>query len=63
MSGESHPVLSGAIPAFKQFMTVWEKLSEEQPHLAPLIQRGLHWAYMYYMRMDCTRAYTIAMRM
>jgi hypothetical protein len=61
MSRESHPVLSGAIPAFKQFMTVLEKLSEEQPHLVLLIQRGLDWAYMHYVRMDRTRAYTIAM--
>jgi hypothetical protein len=63
MSRESHPVLSGAIPTFEQFMTVWEKLSEEQPNLAPLIQRGLDCAYMYYARMDHTHAYTIAMHM
>jgi hypothetical protein len=61
MSGESHPILSGAIPAWEQFMTTWEKLSDEQPHLAPLIKKGLDWAYLYYGRMDHTRAYVIAM--
>jgi len=61
MSGEKTPILSGTIPAFEMFMTKWEKLSDEHPHLQPFIQKGLDWAYMYYARMDRTRAYVIAM--
>jgi hypothetical protein len=62
MSGESAPLLSGAIPAFELFMTRWEKLAEEKPHLARFIDKGLDWAYKYYKRMDRTRVYIIAMR-
>lgn len=61
MSGESMPILSGAIPAFEMFMTKWEKLGAEHPHLKPFIQPGLDWAYKYYKRMDRTSAYIIAM--
>ena len=61
MSAESHPILSGAIPTFEQFMTTWEQLRDEHPHLSPMITRGLEWAYKYYGRMDHTRAYVVAM--
>lgn len=61
MSGERAPILAGAIPAFEAFMTTWEKLGEEHPHLKRFIKPGLDWAYMYYRRMDRTRAYIIAM--
>ncbi len=61
MSAESHPTLSGAIPAFEMFMTTWEKLVQENPRMKPLISRGLEWAYMYYARMDRTHAYIISM--
>jgi len=61
MSGESTPVLSGAIPAFEMFMSAWEKAVEENPHLKPLIDPGLSWAYQYYGRMDRTRAYIVSM--
>ena len=61
MSGETMPILSGAIPAFEMFMTKWEKLGDVHPHLKPFIQPGLDWAYMYYDRMDHTCAYIIAM--
>ncbi len=61
MSGETTPILSGAIPAFEMFMTGWEKASKDHPALTDLIQPGLDWAYMYYGRMDRTRAYIVAM--
>jgi hypothetical protein len=61
MSAESNPILSGAIPAFEMFMTVWEKISRDNPHLERFIKNGLDWAYMYYGRMDRTKAYIIAM--
>jgi hypothetical protein len=61
MSGEGTPILSGAIPAFEMFMTKWEKLGNEHPHLKPFIKPGLDWAYRYYNRMDRTTAYIVAM--
>jgi hypothetical protein len=61
MSGESHPILSGSIPTFEQFMSKWETLMEDRPNLARFIKPGLNWAYMYYARMDRTRAYIIAL--
>lgn len=62
MSAEKTPILSGAIPAFETFMSSWEKLAREHRRLKPLIKPGLDWAYMYYGRMDRTKAYIIAMR-
>jgi hypothetical protein len=61
MSGESTPLLSGAIPAFELFMTRWEKLEEEKPYLARFIDKGLDSAYKYCKWMDRTRVYIIAM--
>jgi hypothetical protein len=61
MSAEKTPILSGAIPAFEMFMSSWEKLAKEHPHLKPLIDPGLEWASIYYAKMDRTRAYIIAM--
>ena len=61
MSGEGMPILSGFILAFEMFITRWEKLCEEHPHLAPFIQPGLDWAYKYYNHMDRTTAYIVAM--
>jgi hypothetical protein len=60
MSGESLPILSGAIPAFEMFMTKWEMLAN-QNKLKPIVQPGLDWAYKYYTRMDETKAYVVAM--
>ena len=59
MSGETTPILSGAIPAFELFISKWEQLSTDFPRL---IASGLEWATIYYIRMDRTRAYIIAMR-
>jgi hypothetical protein len=41
MFGESTPILSGAIPAFEQFMTRWERIVLECPHLKRFVQPGL----------------------
>jgi hypothetical protein len=61
MSAEKYPTLSGAIPAFEMFMTAWETLIQGNAHLKPLVDPGLEWTYMYYARMDRTKAYVIAM--
>ncbi len=61
MSGKKTLILSGAIPAFELFMSRWEKASKDHPHLKDIIKPGLDWAYLYYKRMDRTRAYIIAM--
>jgi hypothetical protein len=61
MSGESSPLLSGAIPAFELFMTRWEKLKEEKPHLMQFIDKGLDLAYKYYKQMNHTHAYIVTM--
>ncbi|KAH9034158.1 hypothetical protein EDB84DRAFT_1269970, partial [Lactarius hengduanensis] len=61
MSDESTPILSGAIPSFEIFMSSWEQLAENHPHLQPILQPGLDWACKYYAKMDRTDAYVIAM--
>jgi hypothetical protein len=48
MSGESTPILSGAIPAFEMFMTRWEKIIQQHPRLEWLVRPGLDWTYKYY---------------
>jgi hypothetical protein len=62
MSVEKTPILSGAIPAFEMFMTMWENVSTKSPYLKKIVQPGLDWAYRYYKKMDRTDAYVIAMR-
>jgi hypothetical protein len=63
MSSESTPMMSGAIPAYEQFMTVWEAIRNtcDQPAMKSWVQVGLDRATEYYNRMDHTRAYIIAM--
>jgi len=61
MSKEHTPILSGAIPSFKRFMTVWEQLGEKHPHLAWWTDIGIEWATKYYKRMDELPAYVIVM--
>jgi hypothetical protein len=61
MSGESMPILSGAIYSFELFMTTWENIVRDYPHLEKYVKPGLDWAYKYYGRMDRTRAYIISM--
>ncbi|KAH9013041.1 hypothetical protein EDB84DRAFT_1253278, partial [Lactarius hengduanensis] len=33
MSGENTPILSGAVPAFEMFMSAWESICENHPHM------------------------------
>jgi len=61
MSGESTPILCGAIPSFEMFMMSWEGLLERHPNLSKYIEPGLEWASKYYGHMDHTRAYIITM--
>jgi hypothetical protein len=61
MSAESMPVLSSAVALFELFMSLWEDLRKESPHLAPWIDVGLSWARKYYCLMDDTDAYVVAM--
>ena len=61
MSRESTPLLTGTIPAFEMFMTVWENLANKKQHLKRYINIGLEWATKYYAKMDNTCAYIIMM--
>jgi hypothetical protein len=61
MSSESTPVLSRAISDFEMFMTTWEELGDQYPILKFWTGIGLEWAKKYYVRMDHTDAYIVAM--
>lgn len=55
------PVLSRAIIDFEKFMTAWEDLGEKYQVLKPWTDIGMQWATKYYVRMDDTKAYVVAM--
>ena len=61
LAGDKLPVLAYAMPAFELFMSNWEKLATKQPRLKPFINKGLHFAYIHYQKMDWTMAYIICM--
>jgi len=61
MSGKKTLLLCGSIPAFELFMSKWEKLADNNPHLEELIRPGVKWVEKYYSHMDCTSAYIITM--
>jgi hypothetical protein len=61
LSKEKTPVLAGVIPVFEIFMSKWETLAEKRLWLKPFIDEGLKWAEKYYIRMDKTTAYVVAM--
>jgi len=61
MSAEKTPILSGAMPCFERFMTAWEHLGLDCPHLSKWTSIGIEWAVKYYEKMDATRAYVVAM--
>lgn len=61
MSSETMPVLSRAIINFEVLMTRWEILGKEHNVLKPWTEIGLRWARKYYIRMDDTDSYVIAM--
>jgi hypothetical protein len=63
MSKESIPVLSGAILLFEMFMTCWEELAAENECMQPLVKAGLEAANKFYLWMDHTSSYIIAMCM
>ena len=48
MSGESTPILCGAIPAFEMFMSKWDQIIEvfdTGSRLVTYAQAGLEWAH------------------
>ena len=61
MLKEYTPVLSGAIPTFEMFMTAWEQLGRDHPHLSWWTDIGIEWATTYYKKMDDLSAYVIVM--
>jgi hypothetical protein len=61
VSKEETPVLAGVLPAFEIFITKWETLAKMKPWLKPWIDEDLFWANKYYLHMDQTNAYVIAM--
>jgi hypothetical protein len=61
MSSEKTLILSGAIPAFKMFMSLWEQLVVKHPRLSPWIDIGMAKATEYYKQMDHTSAYIMTM--
>jgi hypothetical protein len=61
MSAKLMPVLLGAVPSFKIFMTQWETLCSKHPALKPWVDIGLKWAQKYYTCMDDTNVYVVAM--
>ena len=60
-SAETTPTLSHAIIKFEEFMSNWEQLSEEHVLIKFWTNIGLRWATKYYIRMDNTEAYVLAM--
>ncbi len=61
ISSESMPILSDAIASFKLFMTRWENIIQDYPHLEKYVKPSLDWAYLYYSCMDHTWAHIISM--
>ena len=61
MAKEATPVLSGAVPSLELFMTKWERLVSKCENLRPFLKAGLDKAREYYIKMDLTSAYVIAL--
>jgi len=65
MSAEDTPILSGAIPAFELFMSLWQSMVNnvdlEAENVKQFIRPGLAIATKYYKKFDDTDAYIIAM--
>ena len=53
--------LAGVIPMIENFMTKWETLAEKRLWLKPFIDEELKWAEKYYICLDNTMAYVVAM--
>lgn len=60
MSGESTPLLGGAVPIFRELIDSWQKTIPAAPHLMPFLELGLTWANLYADRMNNTMAYAVA---
>ena len=60
-SAETTPTLSRAIINFEEFMSSWERLGQDHVLIKFWTTIGLRWATKYYIRMDNTEAYVLAM--
>ena len=60
-SSKKLPQLRSAIPCFKLFMSAWEDLGEDYPHLKSWTEIGLRRATTYYSYMNNTTIYIIVM--
>ncbi|KAG5649092.1 hypothetical protein H0H81_006365 [Sphagnurus paluster] len=58
---EKTPTLSSVIPQFELFMMSLEELRKATPSLKEITDVGILWATKYYLRMDNSRAYAVAM--
>lgn len=61
MSGETTPMLSGAIPVFERLLNEWELLAERHVRLKPWINKGLEHVRLYYSKLDHQDAYVVVM--
>ena len=61
LSKDKTPVLAGVIPVFEIFMTKRETLAAKRVWLKPFIDEELKWAKKYYVCLDNTTAYIVAM--
>jgi len=63
MSSEQFPRLGCTVLTFELVMTAWENLANGTPCLQPYLSVDLEWAKKYYVQMDNTHAYIVAMCM
>ena len=61
LARDKTPILAGIIPVFETFMAKWDILAEKRPRLKPFIKEGMIWAEKYYICLDDTMAYAIAL--
>ena len=61
LAKDKTPILAGVIPVFETFMAKWDILAEKRPWLKPFINEGIYWAEKYYVRLDDSMAYAIAL--
>ena len=61
LAKDKTPILAGVIPVFEAFMGKWDILAGKRPWLKPFIKEGMYWIEKYYIRLDDTMAYAIAL--
>ena len=61
LARDKTPILAGVIPVFETFMAKWDILVEKRLRLKPFIKEGMIWAEKYYIHLDDTMAYAIAL--